>query len=70
MGWMRGPMGMKHDILNKYNDYNNTGSSSSQCEDDVGEENTKLYEILIQTGVQSLCINKPNLLIDMRSKIN
>jgi glycerophosphoryl diester phosphodiesterase len=59
MGWMRGPIGMKYDISEKY--YNDDDSNE-------GEENSKMYEILIQTGVQSLCINKPRTLIDIKNK--
>jgi len=54
MGWFRGPIGMNEDCSNKYRD--------------VGNEDFAMYEALVQTGVQQLCVNKPDVLIALREK--
>jgi glycerophosphoryl diester phosphodiesterase len=54
MAWMRGPRGMSHDIIHIF--------------DDVGDEDERMYSILIATGVQSLCVNKPDRLVDFLKK--
>jgi glycerophosphoryl diester phosphodiesterase len=53
MAWMRGPAGMAEDIETKYWD--------------VGpdESSPLLYATLLQSGVQQLCVNKPEVLIAM-----
>ena len=51
MAWFRGPPGMSEDIATKYWD--------------VGNEDETMYLTLLKTGVQGLCVNKPNVLIDM-----
>lgn len=55
MAWFRGPIGMNEDCSIKYRD--------------VGNEDFSMYEALIQTGVQQLCVNKPNVLIALRQKL-
>lgn len=52
MCWMRGPVGMKQDCSTKYWD--------------VGNEDMDMYQALMDTGVQQLCINKPDVLIQWR----
>jgi glycerophosphoryl diester phosphodiesterase len=54
MCWMRGPIGMNHDCTTKYWD--------------VGNEDLDMYQALIDTGVQQLCINKPDVLIQWRQQ--
>jgi glycerophosphoryl diester phosphodiesterase len=51
MAWYRGPIGMKDDTTDKYWD--------------IGNEDESCYETLIETGVQQLCVNKPDVLAAM-----
>ena len=51
MAWFRGPPGMAEDTKTKYLD--------------VGNEDESMYQTVIKTGVQGLCVNRPNILIDM-----
>ena len=51
---MRGPIGMKDDILNRFHD--------------VGNEDESMYRIIMATGVRSMCINRPDILLSMLSK--
>jgi glycerophosphoryl diester phosphodiesterase len=53
MAWLRGPVGMKEDTDEKYWD--------------VGNEDESCYQSLIDTGVQQICCNKPNVLLSMLS---
>jgi glycerophosphoryl diester phosphodiesterase len=55
MAWCRGPIGMGHDCLERFWD--------------VGNEDESMYEALLRTGVQQLCINKPDVLIGLRTKL-
>jgi len=50
MCWMRGPVGMLEDIVEKYWD--------------IGNEDETCYEVLVDTGVQQLCVNKPHVLLN------
>ena len=50
MAWMRGPVGMTSDTVEKYWD--------------IGNEDDSCFEALIETGVQQLCVNKPQALFD------
>lgn len=59
MAWLRGPIGMKMDCTTKYNDIG--------CNHNI-EEDERCYQALIDTGVQQICCNKPNLLISMLQK--
>ena len=52
MLWMRGPIGMAADCADLYWD--------------VGNEDKSMYLALIQTGVQQMCINKPDVLLELR----
>jgi glycerophosphoryl diester phosphodiesterase len=51
MAWFRGPRGMGRDTVEKYWD--------------VGNEDESMYETLLRTGVQQLCVNKPDILVGM-----
>jgi len=53
MGWIRGPVGMGSDISSKYLDAGK-------------EEGSTLYSMLMETGVQQLCVNKPNIMMETR----
>ena len=81
MGWVRGPMGMSKDITTVYNDINTIVVGDDGDDDDNNdsinnnnaakhqeEEDRKAYEILIETGVQQLCVNKPKLLLQMKQQ--
>jgi len=48
MAWFRGPIGMLEDVTLKY--------------DDVGNEDEIMYEMIMASGVQSLCCNRPDVL--------
>lgn len=52
MAWFRGPIGMGEDCSIKYKD--------------VGNEDFSMYEAVIQTGVQQLCVNKPDVVLALR----
>ncbi|KAL3935361.1 MAG: hypothetical protein SGBAC_009105 [Bacillariaceae sp.] len=56
MIWMRGPIGMKRDCLEKYWD--------------VGNEDEGMYDALLRTGVQKMCVNKPDVLLGLRVKLS
>jgi len=51
MAWFRGPMSMRTDAANKYLD--------------VGNEDSRMYEALLETGVQQMCVNRPDVLVGM-----
>ncbi|CAJ1948949.1 unnamed protein product [Cylindrotheca closterium] len=55
MAWMRGPIGMKSDCLEKYWD--------------VGNEDETMYSALLRTGVQQMCVNQPDVLVQLREKL-
>ena len=50
MCWMRGPIGMSHDVIHKFHD--------------VGNEDEKMFRIIMATGVQKMCVNKPDVLVN------
>jgi len=54
MCWFRGPIGMREDIETKY--------------DDVGNEDFTMYDVVRRTGVGAMCVNKPNVLVELLSK--
>jgi len=54
MLWMRGPVGMAKDCTNKYWD--------------VGNEDESMYLALMKTGVQQMCVNRPDVLVDWRNR--
>jgi hypothetical protein len=51
MAWFRGPIGMHKDVTGKYLD--------------VGNEDVIMYEMILETGVRQLCVNRPNVLVEM-----
>jgi hypothetical protein len=55
LAWFRGPIGMSKDISLKYLD--------------VGNEDSQMYQVLVDTGVQQMCINKPDVLIALRERL-
>jgi glycerophosphoryl diester phosphodiesterase len=55
LAWFRGPIGMSKDISLKYWD--------------VGNEDSQLYQVLVDAGVQQMCINKPDVLIALRERL-
>jgi glycerophosphoryl diester phosphodiesterase len=48
LAWFRGPIGMHEDAYHKYHD--------------VGNEDDAMYRVVLRTGVQQLCCNRPNIL--------
>lgn len=54
MCWLRGPIGMKEDITSVYYD--------------VGNEDEMLFRVVMATGVKKLCVNKPDVLVQMLKK--
>ena len=54
MAWLRGPVGMVNDVSTKYWD--------------VGNEDESCYQALIDTGVQQLCVNRPDVLLGLLAK--
>jgi glycerophosphoryl diester phosphodiesterase len=53
MIWMRGPIKMRSDLDNKYFD--------------VGNEDKTMYATLLKTGVRQMCVNRPDVLLNMFS---
>lgn len=51
MAWFRGPIGMREDTTHKYLD--------------VGNEDEDMYNTVMATGVRSMCVNRPNKLLQM-----
>mmetsp|Transcript_4271 Transcript_4271/g.6323 ORF Transcript_4271/g.6323 Transcript_4271/m.6323 type:complete len:309 (-) Transcript_4271:71-997(-) len=51
MAWFCGPEHMRKETASKYSD--------------VGNEDAEMYGILLQTGVRSLCVNRPNVLLSL-----
>ena len=54
MAWFRGPVGMREDCQEKYLD--------------VANEDERMYAVVAMTGVQQMCCNRPDVLIDMLKK--
>ena len=54
MAWFRGPIGMASDSMEKYWD--------------VGNEDESMYEVVLRSGVQQMCVNKPDVLIGMKQQ--
>jgi len=51
MCWFRGRIGMLDDVTKKYGD--------------VEDEDSNMYEIVMRTGVGAMCVNKPEVLVDL-----
>jgi glycerophosphoryl diester phosphodiesterase len=56
MAWFRGPVGMKSDTATKYWD--------------IGNEDSSCYRTVMETGVEQLCCNRPDVLVAMLQKSN
>lgn len=55
MAWFRGPIGMANDCQDRFWD--------------VGNEDESMYEAMLRTGVQQMCINRPDVLAQLRQKL-
>lgn len=55
MAWFRGPTGMQEDTNFKYLD--------------VGNEDETMYHTVMRTGVEGLCVNRPNLLLSLLGRL-
>lgn len=55
MAWFRGPVGMKEDVAYKYYD--------------VGNEDVDMYLAVMKTGVWSMCVNRPNVIIELMRRL-
>lgn len=55
MAWLRGPIGMNDDCMERFWD--------------VGNEDESMFKALLQTGVQQLCVNRPDTLVSLRSNL-
>jgi len=55
MAWFRGPVGMREDSSTKYLD--------------VGNEDETMYLAVINTGVMIMCVNKPDVLLNLLGKM-
>jgi glycerophosphoryl diester phosphodiesterase len=54
MAWLRGPVGMKSDVADQYWD--------------IGNEDESCYQAIIDSGVQQLCVNRPDVLLQMLNR--
>lgn len=54
MAWFRGPNSMLSDCTFKYHD--------------VGNEDCTMYQTVLNTGVKSMCVNRPDILVDLIEK--
>ena len=55
MAWFRGPIGMKDDVTYKYFD--------------VGNEDDDMYLAVMKTGVWSMCVNRPDVILALMRKL-
>uniref|UniRef100_A0A7S2JW17 GP-PDE domain-containing protein n=1 Tax=Leptocylindrus danicus TaxID=163516 RepID=A0A7S2JW17_9STRA len=55
MAWFRGPPGMLEDTNSKYLD--------------VGNEDEAMYQTVMRTGVEGLCVNRPNVLLSLLGRL-
>lgn len=55
MAWFRGPIGMKEDTIYKYHD--------------VGNEDEKMYEVVMRSGVRGMCVNRPDIMAKLADKM-
>jgi glycerophosphoryl diester phosphodiesterase len=60
MAWFRGPVGMRQDADHRFHDI---GEGRMSTSDNVFLENKNCYRIMIETGVQQICCNRPDLLM-------
>lgn len=55
MAWFRGPIGMEEDATFKYQD--------------VGNEDENMYEVVLRSGVKSMCVNRPDVMSSLADKL-
>jgi len=55
MAWFRGPIGMKEDCDTKYFD--------------VGNEDNDMYQIVLRSGVDSMCVNRPDVMVKTLAEV-
>jgi glycerophosphoryl diester phosphodiesterase len=70
MAWCRGPMGMASDALYRFNDIGGDIVDATNKESDrhlTLIENEACYRTLLDTGVQQICCNRPDLLMKILS---
>ena len=65
MAWCRGPMGMANDAFNRFDDIGGDTVDTSSAESISRSfiENELCYRALLDTGVQQICCNRPDLLM-------
>ena len=72
MAWMRGPMGMANDAYSRFDDIGGGGDlcdeTNSASSTDSIIENEDCYRALLDTGVQQICCNRPDLLMKILSE--
>lgn len=56
MAWLRGPVGMQSDTTSKFLD--------------IGNEDERCYQALLETGVQQVCCNRPDVLLRMLGRLS
>ena len=55
MAWFRGPVAMSIDVNQRFWD--------------VGNEDYEMYQVVMQTGVKQMCVNRPDVMVGMFDKI-
>jgi glycerophosphoryl diester phosphodiesterase len=55
MAWFRGPIGMREDTTKKYRD--------------VGNEDERMYEVVLRSGVRGMCVNRPDVMSKLADKL-
>jgi glycerophosphoryl diester phosphodiesterase len=55
LAWLRGPVGMASDCQERFWD--------------VGNEDESMYDALLRTGVQQICTNRPDVLVQYRQQL-
>jgi glycerophosphoryl diester phosphodiesterase len=60
MAWFRGPVGMMQDAEQRFHDI---GGGRMSIANDCFVENQNCYRMMIETGVQQICCNRPDLLL-------
>jgi len=62
MAWWRGPVGMVHDAQFKYR---MLSENNGQHNDENGNDDECVYRAVLDTGVQQLCCNRPDVLLQL-----
>jgi glycerophosphoryl diester phosphodiesterase len=70
MAWCRGPIGMANDALTRFNDIGGDVVDATNPESNNHSliENEACYRTLLDTGVQQICCNRPDLLMSILSE--